>query len=142
MRTSAGCGSIATTRAPSRRKAAMRSPTWAPASNTRSPGLTKPRIEPVHGGAVPAVAVIDAKRPGDAAGGSQALEQPHCQAAADDAGAAAIAGSASACDPTGAAVSSGRRPMPARTKAAPTAGQAVSTASGIDSASPAASGNA
>ena len=38
---SAGCGSTATTRAPSLRKAATRSPTWAPMSNTRSPALTK-----------------------------------------------------------------------------------------------------
>ena len=40
VRASAGCGSTATTRAPSRRNAATRSPTWAPTSNTRSSGCT------------------------------------------------------------------------------------------------------
>jgi len=38
--TSAPCGSTATTRAPRRLNEATRSPTWAPMSNTRSPGRT------------------------------------------------------------------------------------------------------
>src|SRR3981189_3539341 len=82
--------------------------------------LDETGIEPLHGGAVPAVAVIDEGRGGAAGGGSQARERPHRRAAADDAG--ATAGSASACSPTGAAVSSGRRPMPARRQAPPTHG--------------------
>ena len=72
----------------------------------------------------------------------KAVEQRHRQAAADAGRAAASAGSASASSATGAAVSSGRRPMPSRINAPLTARDAVSTASGIDSASPAASGSA
>ena len=54
-----GCGSSATTRAPRRRKEAMRSPTWAPMSKARSPALTKRRVERVHGAVADGIAVVD-----------------------------------------------------------------------------------
>ena len=56
--------------------------------------------------------------------------------------ASAIAGSTKAERAGGGTVSSGRRPIPTRANARPTAGQAVTTASGIASAGPAARNSA
>ena len=80
MRTSAGCGSTATTRAPSRRNAAMRSPTWAPTSNTRSPARTNWPIEAIHGAAPRAAAVVDAQRADDAAQRPPLVAKRHARA--------------------------------------------------------------
>ena len=54
-----GCGSSATTRAPSRRKLPMRSPTWLPMSKARSPGLQKAPVERVHRRIARSIAVVD-----------------------------------------------------------------------------------
>ena len=79
MRASAGCGSTATTRAPSRRNDAMRSPTWAPTSNTRSSGANELAVEPVHLAAAGAVAVVDAQRAHDAAQRPPLVDEAHAR---------------------------------------------------------------
>ena len=116
-----GCGSQATTRAPSRRNAAMRSPTCEPTSNTRSPGFTNRAIERVHRGAVALIAVIDAQRAHDAARVRVVVGHQCARAAPRPRSPAARAGAAAA----GGAFSSGSAPMPARISARPTDGHEV-----------------
>src|SRR5262249_56650968 len=80
-------------------------------------GAHEARVEPLHGGTVLPVAVVDEQRAGDAAGGPQAVEQRHGQAAAlaaDGERDAASAGRGSATRATGAAVASGPPPPPGR----------------------------
>ena len=100
-------------------------------------GRDEAAVEPVHGGAVRAVAVIDAQRADDAANGAPRLAHVRQGSVhASDRADISIAGSASARSSAGGAVSSGSRPSPMRISARPTAGEAVTTASGIDSSGP------
>ena len=136
----AGCGSTATTRAPRRRKAAIRSPTWAPTSNTRSPRCDEAAVKPIHGRRARAVAVIDAQRPDDTARGPETFEHGLPRQTGRGRGAASsMAGSAKAERAGGGLRLFGQAADPdARECVLPTEGKAVTTASGIASAGPAA----
>src|SRR5262249_56639127 len=97
-------------------------------------GAHEARVEPLHGGTVLPVAVVDEQRAGDAAGGPQAVEQRHGQAgapAADGGPDAPSAGSASASGATGAAGYSRTRPIPRRLKASLQPRHAVTAACAV-----------
>src|SRR5262245_25766072 len=95
-------------------------------------GFDETAVEAVHVAAPCAAAVIDPQRPHDAAHRPPPVLERHARVPA----ASSTAGKASAAISGGGAVSSGRRQSPIRTKARPSHGEAVTTASGIDSSGP------
>ena len=96
-------------------------------------GLHELGVEPVHRRARRAVAVIDAQRAHDPARGPQGFQHGVTPAARP---AVTARQGERRQRRRRRSVSSGRRPMPMRASSRPSAGHAVNTASGIDSAGP------
>src|SRR5581483_3852572 len=96
-------------------------------------------IQAIHRGGVMLAAIINAQRTKNAARGAERVEHG---AQARRRTAASIAGTPRLRSAGGGACSSGSAPMPARIRKRPTEGHEVMTASGIESAGPAAMNSA
>ena len=72
-----GCGSTATTRAPSARQARTRLPTCAPTSKPMSPGPEERAVEPHHPPVPARHAVVHHQRAGDPVGAAEHDARPY-----------------------------------------------------------------